>query len=117
MTSTNVWAYLNINSTVWHTHPINSSNIITNASTGKSIVSIYITYNNPTYIRTNSLTEIAVYRGTSKYASIADGTSLPICSVTGAKTIVTYSFTSSNSHTYSPISINLDMNMQIYDYK
>lgn len=118
ITNTNVWSSSVINSVNWYSSTVNSSNIVTtNSTSAVNTVSIALTYTNPSYTTTtNSLKTVNIYRGTILYASSSTNTSTALCQTLYSKNITSSSLLFSNLSTYSASNINLDMNMQIYDY-
>jgi hypothetical protein len=109
------WTQTTIGSTIWYYYTVSASNIAVFNST-TSTLTVPLSFNNPTYtMASNSISAVNIYRAGTVYASST--TTTPVCPVTTGLAITTSSISSSASTTYSPTNLELDMSMQLFDYK
>ncbi len=107
------WSMEVIDGNTWYYYTLLAADLTSTSGTSSSW-KVALTYLNPTYTCSPSLTSVALSRASFMYA-LATGPSL--CAVTTPKTISTSSLSQSTALTYSPNTITLQATFQIHDYK
>lgn len=108
------WTQIQVSSATWYTYTLKTANLVSFNSTS-STVTVYLPYSNSNYtISTLNLTSINIYRSSVLYST--SNTSPILCPVTTPLNISTSSLIPSQSATYSPNTIELDVSMQFFDY-
>lgn len=107
------WTTININGISWYYYTLAASTIAT-INTTASRVTLPLSYSNPTYTTTNSITNLHLRRKDFQYAA---STNIAICPVTTPLTITTHSLSPTSTLTYQPTNISIDATMQLYNYQ